>query len=187
MADIIYIAYGSNLHPLRLRKRCQSADLIATGRLRQRQLAFHKRGVGQSGKCNALKTSDPNAAVWVAIFRIAESDKPNLDKAEGLGHGYHEENLDVEVGERVIHGTAYIADDDAIDDHLIPFDWYKEMVRLGAEYHDFPQEYRDSMPTGSMNDPKPTRASEKWSTVEEMRAANKALQATRLPRRQPRA
>lgn len=181
MADIMYIAYGSNLHPVRLRKRCKSANLVATGMLRQRRLAFHKRGAGQSGKCNALETSDPNTTVWVAIFRIAESDKPNLDKAEGLGHGYHEESLDVEVGERVIHGTAYIADSDAIDDHLVPFDWYREMVMLGAEYHDFPQAYRDSMPTGSIKDPKPTRASVEWGTVEEMRAANQRIEAIGNP------
>lgn len=45
------LAYGSNLHPLRLRKRVSTANLIGIVEMQGYQLAFHKRSTDESGKC----------------------------------------------------------------------------------------------------------------------------------------
>jgi hypothetical protein len=51
-----YLAYGSNLHPIRLRQRVNSARLIATLSLPGYRVLFNKRGQDLSAKCNLVAT-----------------------------------------------------------------------------------------------------------------------------------
>jgi gamma-glutamylcyclotransferase len=52
MAPLYYLAYGSNLHPLRLMQRVSSAKVEDVIELPGRQGNFHKRSPDGSGKCN---------------------------------------------------------------------------------------------------------------------------------------
>ena len=52
-ATLLYFAYGSNLHPERLRERVPSAESLGVARLEAHVLRFHKRGRDGSGKCDA--------------------------------------------------------------------------------------------------------------------------------------
>ncbi|MEH6711314.1 MAG: hypothetical protein V7733_08850, partial [Paraglaciecola polaris] len=43
---------------------------------------------------------------------------------------------------------------EAVDNTLIPFSWYKRLVMLGCEYHDFPVAYVDAIRAiADVNDP----------------------------------
>jgi len=46
-----YLAYGCNLHPVRLQKRVPSAVFTGMVELHGRILSFSKRSVDGSGKC----------------------------------------------------------------------------------------------------------------------------------------
>ena len=81
----LYAAYGSNLHPRRLRERIRSATLRGTGFLRKYTLQFHKRGQDDSAKCGI---SDCGRGLHVAIYEMNESDRRVLDDIEGVGRGY---------------------------------------------------------------------------------------------------
>ncbi len=134
-----YAAYGSNLHPLRLSERIASAELVTTGFLAGRSLHFHKRSQDGSGKCNIMTGSE---GVHVAIFDISTEDKTMLDKIEGVGQGYLKVELDVpDVG----LCASYEAAATHIDDSLLPYDWYRELVLLGARAHRFPEAYIDAI------------------------------------------
>lgn len=132
-----YAAYGSNLHPIRLRRRAASAQLLGTVALPGWQLRLHKRGQDGSAKCNIVGA--PGVA-YVAVFEMAASDRPKLDQAEGLNRGYIERQLDVPGFDRCF---LYLASDSHIDEELVPFTWYKELVLLGCEHHGFPHQYVD--------------------------------------------
>lgn len=127
---MLYAAYGSNLHPVRLRKRVPSAELIGFAVVANWELRFHKRGSDGSGKCNIVPATDDS--VCFAIFRIEPRERSLLDKVEGLGKGYDETTI-------VIPGYgecfAYTARDSHIDDRLTPYTWYKELVLAGLSYH----------------------------------------------------
>jgi hypothetical protein len=160
-----YAAYGSNLHPMRLSERIASAELIATGFLPDRNLRFHKRSVDNSGKCNIVTGSE---GVHVAVFEISIEDKTALDEIEGAGFGYVSTDLDVPgIG----LCATYLAAATHIDDTLVPYDWYRELVLLGARAQRFPQPYIDAIAaTPSCEDPDADRRVMNGRTIDTIRS-----------------
>ena len=159
-----YAAYGSNLHPRRLRERIANARLVGTSFLKQYTLRFHKRGQDQSGKCGI---SDCGRGLHVAVYEMDEDGKRQLDAIEGVGKGYEVGSLDVPgFGDCF----TYVAAGSHIDELLHPFDWYREMVLLGCLRHAFPGAYCEriaAMP--AIEDPDPRRRSDNWRIVERLR------------------
>ncbi|MGI9204849.1 MAG: gamma-glutamylcyclotransferase family protein [Woeseiaceae bacterium] len=136
MSKYRYAAYGSNLHPLRLAERTPTARLLGTEFVSGWSLHFHKRSDRDgSGKCSIQNLG---VGIHLAIYEIAIAEKPTLDRIEGLGVGYDEIAIDVPN-----FGTCctYTARESHIDDALVPFDWYKEMVVIGCDVHGFPRDY----------------------------------------------
>lgn len=155
-----YAAYGSNLHPLRLSERISSARLVGTGNVPDWSLHFHKRSNDGSGKCSILAGGD---GIHVAVFDVSSADKLVLDRIEGLNVGYAETSLSVVgVGDCV----AYIAETSHVDDSLLPYDWYKELVLSGARFHGFPESYLDGISQQpACLDPDPVRRLRGYKTV----------------------
>ena len=102
-----------------------------------------------------------------AIYEISAIDKLVLDSIEGVGVGYSETTLTIpNVGDCL----SYVAEDTHIDDSLSPYDWYHELVMLGARTHSFPNGYLKQIELEqSFNDPDQKRSAEKWNTVEMIR------------------
>lgn len=132
-----YFAYGSNMCSNRLRSpsRVPSSEFVAVGSIKGYTLKFHKHSTDGSGKCNAFHTGDESNEVMGVIFELSEGEKPALDSAEGLGHGYHELEITVNTMDGVITASMYVADSSAIDDSLMPYTWYKDFVVEGAKQH----------------------------------------------------
>ena len=140
----------------------QSATLLGTSLLPDYSLRFHKRGKNDgSGKCNIIAG---NSGVHVAIFAISESDRPKLDRCEGLGYGYDHKRIQIDgYGEC----STYIASANAIDDALIPMDWYKEYVLRGAQFHQFPLDYISALVSQTtIADSELGRAQREWKRIE---------------------
>ena len=165
MSKYRYAAYGSNLHPLRLQKRVPTATLLGTSTLSGYELRFNKKSdVDGSGKCNI---NIANSIVYVAVFEISDTEKPDLDRIEGLGKGYQETSIQLEGFGGCL---TYVADPTAVDETLLPMDWYKEMVLLGCLSNRFPKDYVSYVERiGSIQDFKKNRARANWQIVEELR------------------
>ena len=137
-----YFAYGSNLLLARLRERTPSATRMGCGALSAHRLYWHKRGARDgSGKCNAFVTGDAADMVWGALFQIADTERPRLDAAEGLGLGYRDTQVRIETTAGVLPAFAYIATPDSLDDTLAPFGWYRDLVVAGARESGLPDRY----------------------------------------------
>ena len=124
----------------RLRFRVPSASCIGAGSLKQHELRFHKISRDGSAKCDAVTTADPDQVVHGVVYRIDVAEKPDLDRAEGLGFGYEQKNvlieMEIEVG---VQAFCYYAK--AIDSRLKPLDWYREHVLRGARENNLPGAY----------------------------------------------
>ena len=147
---LFYFAYGSNLHPYRLKLRVPSSQAVGPALLVGHQLRFHKRGRDGSGKCNIWRTDNPLDRVIGVVYRMLASEKTLLDNAEGLGRGYQIEELQAQL--LVIDKTkseqlsfCYVAELTHIDDTLQPFSWYHDLVVHGARYHGLPADYIDQL------------------------------------------
>lgn len=154
-----YLAYGSNLHPLRLRERTPSATLMGTLHVATLALAFHKRSSDGSAKANIVEMEDSAHGVWTALYAMEQCDVIHLDRAEGLGNGYRKEQVSVAHAGDSYRAFTYIAESTHVDDLLVPFDWYVGLVAAGARYHGFPEAYIQAMERLAVAaDPDPERA-----------------------------
>jgi len=152
-----YFAYGSNMSIKRLKERVLSANLITIASLHRHTLRFHKKGIDGSGKCNACETGNAKHSVIGVVFDIDISEKPALDRKEGLGHGYDEKPVELVThsGELLQAYTYYAR---LIDSTLKPYHWYKKHVLIGARENRLPENYIETIDSiESIPDPMPER------------------------------
>jgi gamma-glutamylcyclotransferase len=135
---VIYYAYGSNLLFARLHARCPSIVNLGIGRLENHRLTFNKPGGDQSGKCGIEAVASDEFVLGV-LYRMDRSEKPVLDKIEGLGHGYTHREVEVKTGDGALECYTYYPT--ILDQSLPPWDWYKGLVLEGARENNFPSAY----------------------------------------------
>ncbi|MEJ2602931.1 MAG: gamma-glutamylcyclotransferase [Gammaproteobacteria bacterium] len=158
MSTLRYLAYGSNLHPERLRRRTPSAALVTTCELPGWRLSFEKRGHDGSAKATITHTGDRAHRVHAAVYDMVPAEKPALDRVEGLNQGYHEHALSLPgIGEV----WTYLAETEYTDASLVPFRWYRDLVVAGARFHRFPGIYVETIERVRVaDDPDPFRQRE---------------------------
>lgn len=139
MDTFFNFAYGSNMSSTRLRARVPSARVIGRGELHGHLLVWHKVSIDGSGKCDVVSSDAPNAAVHGVVYAIDRSEKTALDRAEGLGKGYDERQVTVDVNGTPFFATMYYAT--RKDPSLKPYSWYKAHVLFGAAEHELPAAY----------------------------------------------
>jgi gamma-glutamylcyclotransferase len=139
MTKLLYFAYGSNMLSKRLRARVPSAVQRGVGYICGHRLSFDKRSADGSGKCDAEATFVPEDCVFGVVYEIDPSQKAQLDRAEGLGRGYAQKNVEVISGEATLRAITYYAT--RKDPSLRPYHWYKQYVLAGARENSLPLEY----------------------------------------------
>lgn len=175
LACVISLAYGSNLHPFRLTQRVPSAKAIGVVPMQGKRLAFHKRSDDGSGKCLFYEAGGAENMMFGVAYEIDAAEKPLLDELEGLGKGYNEQQVSFPLNGVTRQGLVYVAASTHISATLVPYTWYKDMVVLGARYHQLPADYVAKIEVvASIPDPNPRRAANRATIVENMRAINAA-------------
>ena len=140
--------------------RVPGATFLAIGSVQGYRLRFHKMSIDRSAKCNIVKTESLEDVVYGVVFEVPDDQLEALDKAEGVGQGYHH---DYNVPVRFTDDTetdmlAYVADLNAIDDALLPYEWYHKLAVAGAEQHGLPGNYvADLRAARTSEDPNPNR------------------------------
>ncbi|MEM6581951.1 MAG: gamma-glutamylcyclotransferase family protein [Pseudomonadota bacterium] len=171
---MLYLAYGSNLHPLRLQERVPSAALVGVVRLDGYRMLFAKQSHDGSGKCMIVPAQENLAVVYGAIYEIEPGEKPRLDAAEGRGAGYEDHSLSCEWAGETISPFTYLAQEGYIDADLRPYRWYLDMAIEGARYHGFADDYIAALAkTSAIPDPDAERNRENQARVAAMVACNK--------------
>ena len=166
---IHYFAYGSNLHPVRLRERVPSAKLVGATEFSKHCLSFHKKSHDRSGKCNLFHTGAESDLIYGAIYRIDPAHRSVLDRFEGKGNGYIDNQITLQFQRQEYSCFTYIAQESHIADDLKPYDWYKKLVILGARHMQFPDSYVSSIESvESMEDPDEVRRKEHDTLIEKI-------------------
>jgi gamma-glutamylcyclotransferase (GGCT)/AIG2-like uncharacterized protein YtfP len=164
-----YFAYGSNLHPVRLRERVPSAKLIGALELRRHRLVFHKRGVDGSGKCTLIDSGVVTESVHGALYELDTAHKTILDQFESKGDGYLDNLIRLHREGQKYTCFTYLAQESHIDETLKPYHWYKKLVVLGARYLQFPDAYVASIESvDSTQDPDRDRRTANRSLLEKI-------------------
>ena len=166
---LYYFAYGSNLHPVRLLERVPSAQLVDVIELNKHRLAFHKKSQDGSSKCNLVHTGEESDGVYGAIYQMDSAHKKALDCFEGNGNGYHDSQLTVGLHGKEYSCFTYFAQRSYIENDLMPYHWYKNLVVLGAKHLQFPDVYVRSIELiESVEDPDEARRKHHGLLIEEI-------------------
>ncbi|MFW5452026.1 gamma-glutamylcyclotransferase family protein [Thioalkalivibrio sulfidiphilus] len=153
MSLLRYLAYGSNLHPERLRRRVPSAELQDRVCLPGWRLTFHKRGYDGSGKGHMVATGLETDQVWCAVYTFPARERGPLDEAE---RGYGITDLILPDGSQAF---TYLALPERIDPAALPYNWYRDLIATGARFLEVPEDYvRGIEAHGCVPDPDPARA-----------------------------
>jgi hypothetical protein len=146
-------------------ERVPSAELIGVAKHPNHSLTFHKRSNDGSSKCNMFKSETD--LIYGAIYKLKPEHKNELDRFEGKGYGYIDNQITLEHNESEFACFTYLAQQSHITSNLKPYHWYKELVILGAEYLQFPVTYISSIEAvESTEDPDITRRKEKEQLIE---------------------
>lgn len=173
---IFYLAYGSNLHPDRLWQRVPSAKFLGAICVSGYQIKFYKKSTDDSSKCSLKKTDKMQDLMYFALYEINQSEKYLLDKAEGVGHGYKDIKVKFSYKEKEYVAFTYMAMESHIDENLLPYSWYKDLVIAGARFYNFPSNYIEdieAIPTCADHDD--NRVKSNQSILEKIRKKIKKL------------
>jgi gamma-glutamylcyclotransferase len=138
----LYFAYGSNMLSNRLKGRCESAQSLGAAKLEGYQLRWDKRSNDDSAKCS-IQQGSKTELVWGVLYTILETERPNLNKAEGLNNGYNSLNVEVIFKDERLAVATYQADH--ADHSLLPYSWYKSLVIAGAKENSLPSRYIETL------------------------------------------
>jgi hypothetical protein len=143
--DVTYFAYGSNLCLPRLANRVAGVRALGPASLPGYELRWHKRSVDRSGKCSIV---------------------PSASAAAVVQHGYAELTVYVQSSQGVVSAQTYVAEPTCVDNSLRPYAWYRDLVVSGAESHNLPAEYVESLRLVVVwQDQDAERASRNWVSL----------------------
>lgn len=103
-----YLAYGSNLHPLRLKERAPTAHLRGAVEIPHCRLVFDKQSSDGSGKCTL--SSETESRIYAVVYERTPFEVTLLDRAEGLGKGYRKEPVQCLVDGAATTAFTYVAE-----------------------------------------------------------------------------
>jgi cation transport regulator ChaC len=127
----LYFAYGANMFSRRLKETiASSAVAVDIGFVQGRRFSFGKVSRDGSGKCDIEATNNAKDRAYGVLYRINTKEKSDLAKAEGVGIGYSEANIQIVTAAGTQSAVAYVAS--YKEPVLRPYQWYKAMVNAGA-------------------------------------------------------
>jgi hypothetical protein len=154
----LYAAYGSNMDPAQMRRRCPSSPHIGTGWIKGWRLTFGAEEYGWEGALATLVPDDGtrgeslSPGVFVALYDLTEADERALDAWEGADRGLYRK-LHLRVHTLTGDQVAYVYVLDAFEGGL-PSARYLGALADAAEAAGAPDDYlaelraRDCRSTG---------------------------------------
>lgn len=107
---MLYFAYGSNMHPGQMQKRCPGCVFVAAACLRDHRLAFTRPWAAWGGGGVADIQPDAGSLVEGVVWKITEAHRKTLDGYEEYPTAYDRKGVVVETFDgRTLTAFAYVA------------------------------------------------------------------------------
>ena len=147
----------------RLQKRCKTASFLGVAVAHGYTLAFSKKSKDGSGKATITKTVNDDTALYGVLFEIDLDERPGLSRAEGSDYDRNDEFVVMRAdSNEKLSVTTYVAKHSAMENNLVPYDWYKLLIVAGAWQGKVPDLYLARLKAiVSTPDPYPERPARK--------------------------
>ena len=142
-----YFAYGSNLDPEQMRRRCPGHRVIGAGFLPGHRLRFQGEGEDWGGPVATI-VADPTDTVWGVVFELSDEDLRALDEYEGCRVDdptslYIRRDFDVRLADGgAVRANAYVMRRRPEGN---PSKKYLDAITRGARSHGLPTDYVDRL------------------------------------------
>lgn len=133
MNVLIYLAYGSNMNPERMRIRGVKFRYRKRGILRGWSLVFNKIASDNAGAGYANIIRDDTGVVEGILYEIPEDDLTELDRYEGYPQHYKRIMLLVQTDEGIVEAAVYVANQDKIKEGRRPKKEYLRHLIKGSD------------------------------------------------------
>jgi hypothetical protein len=130
----LYFAYGRNMHPEIMARRCPAAGFIGPALLPEHRLLINTRGV-------STVVPEAGSAVHGVLWRLSAECEAALDEIEGVARNIYRKELVRPLLDNALAEPAmvYIAND---VEPAQPREGYLESLEAAALHHGFPEAYR---------------------------------------------
>jgi gamma-glutamylcyclotransferase (GGCT)/AIG2-like uncharacterized protein YtfP len=133
-----YFAYGSNMDPLQMERRCPGAVVVGPARLDDYRLTFVWDSPGWGGGVATVEAA-PDDHVWGVLWDLTDEHVRSLDEYEGIATGvYKRDDAEVECSGNRMMAMIYVATDTR---HKAPSARYVSALIRGAKAFAVPNEY----------------------------------------------
>jgi gamma-glutamylcyclotransferase (GGCT)/AIG2-like uncharacterized protein YtfP len=137
-----YFAYGSNMDPLQMEKRCPGAVVIGPARLDDHRLTFVWDSPGWGGGVATVDAST-GAHVWGVLWDLTDEHVTSLDEYEGVAVGaYTRDDAEVECSGHRMKAMIYLASDTR---YKAPSARYVNALIRGAMAFAVPDDYIEQL------------------------------------------
>ena len=148
-----YFAYGSNMDPDQMARRCPGGRSLGKALLRGYRLVFTWDSARWQGGVGHV-IEDPDDAVWGVLWDLDDEHVASLDVYEGIADGiYRQGTVTVEHDGAMVEALIYFSNDDR---ELRPSRRYVRALMRGAVAHGFPDDYVERI--RASRDPASTRS-----------------------------
>jgi gamma-glutamylcyclotransferase (GGCT)/AIG2-like uncharacterized protein YtfP len=147
---MLYFAFGSNLEPEQLRRRCPDHRVVGLAELRDHRLTFPRMSHDWGGGVASVAVAH-GESVWGVVHELSEADLASLDRYEvfkgpGDQHNvYDRESMSVQLVRaddgsfpRRLRAWVYVA---RPANPGPPSRRYLDAIVRGARHHRLPDEY----------------------------------------------
>ena len=143
-----YFAYGSNLEPVQMKRRCPSHRVVGRATLPGHRLVFPVRSGGDwGGGVAGIEPCDaPDATVHGVLFEVDDADLAALDRYEAVAEGmYRRERVTVHLEDGgATESWTYYATPDPTGPSP-PSRRYLNAILAGARHHGLPGSYVETL------------------------------------------
>ena len=136
---MLYFAFGSNMLPSRLQRRCPTASVKTPALAPGHRVAFDKLSEDSSGKANLITCHTGGSAIGI-VYELSPDDVGKLDAFEGPGYRRQDDFVVtcVDTGGQLVTST-YVAEKRVPG--LRPYDWYLALILAGLAQHGIDPSY----------------------------------------------
>lgn len=134
---MLYFAYGSNMDPVQMAKRCPGATPLGPARLADHRLTFTWDSARWGGGVGHVEAA-PGEQCWGVLWDLTDAHLASLDRYEQVSQEvYRRERMMVEADDGPVEAWIYLSNDGRF---RAPSRRYVKALVRGATHFGFPPE-----------------------------------------------
>ena len=138
----LLFAYASNMNVEEFVKTVPSAKKVSIARLPGYTFTFSLTAKDQSSKANITSSAAPDAEVWGVLIRFDEHELGNFFNASTWSSDFNLIDVNCLDPQGDLHkAKAFSAKPHAVNDFLLPYDWYLAKIVKLARASGLPENY----------------------------------------------